>query len=171
MPGQMQITSMPQQGGMSPGGFPAQAQGWRSGVPQGGMGQPFGMRNVPAQPQMGPTPYGGGMPQFGGGMGGGGMIPPQFGGMIPQMSGNALGGVQPHIQRPDRPNGPGQGFGGHDVRAFIDAIRGWIGQRPDNMTPELRQEWIGQRPDFWSFMNQQQQQAASTPPMAAPTVI
>jgi len=199
MPGQMQITSMPQSGGMT-----FQPPGQRVGVPQGGGISPGGF---PAYPGGG---FGGMAPPMGGGFGGqrppmGGFtppqMPPQFGGMVPGMNpggitlggfpanppvptpDNALGGLpigvtQGQFQRPDGTMGNGfrMGPGMFDVRGFMDAIRTWIASRPQRQGYEgdfqtAQQDWRADRPDFWSYMNQQQAQAAGVPPMAAPTVI
>lgn len=197
LPGQMQITSVgsgsgfPMQpqgyrsgvpqggfgGGISPGGFPA--------FP-GGMTPPIGggYGGMPQRPQLG----------AGGGMGGGftpPQLPPQFAGMMPQLpaqfgtgvpAGNALGGapmspVPPGAQSFGE-NGMGR-FGGFDIQGFLEALRAWREQRPmwqgyegdRSAFRDARMDWREQRPDFWSFMNQQQAQAASTPPMSAPSVI
>lgn len=192
LPGQMQITSVG-----SGSGFPMQPQGYRSGVPQGGFGGGISPGGFPAFPNTSMAPsmgFGGQRPPMGagagGGMGGGftpPQLPPQFAGMTPQMPqfgggvpGNALGGAPmspvPPVAQSFGENGR---FGGFDIQGFMEALRAWREQRPmwqgyegdRSAFRDARMDWREQRPDFWSFMNQQQAQAATTPPMSAPSVI
>lgn len=134
LPGQMQTTSMPQgaqgwrSGGMNLGGFPA--------FPQGGM-------TPPARP----------------GMGGGGFTPPQMPDGLPQMGGVNLPqmGQVPQINpanMPQRPMHPGPGGGGggggpFDVQGYINALQGWVGNRPDDQS--LRRDWRGEMPSILDF--------------------
>lgn len=171
LPGQMQTMG-------APSALPAQAQGWRSGVP-GSPASPAG----PVTPGGFPvTPGGmggninallGGLPGIGpalGGIGSGGAVPPPAPGTAPSF---------PNQQRPDGAGfmaGDGLQRGGINGGAFMDALRAWLDTRPrwngfEGTRPEFRDarmDWRAQRPGFGSYFGQAA--PPSVPPMSAPNI-
>lgn len=122
-----QRPQMPQQQGISPGGYPAQPQMHTMGAPAPQFG------GIPQQAQQAMQQYGGGygqsaipqLPQAGGG--GGGFNPQAMQGQF----GEFRQGMQDwRSQRPDR-----QGFDG-DRDAWRQGM----------------QDWRQSRPDLWSFL-------------------
>jgi hypothetical protein len=100
---------------------------------------PQGQRVAPAQGFQMPN-----LPQMGGGV------------SMPQI--NELVGGLPNRGVANMPNiGPrpmhGMNRGGvGNIQGFIDALRGWIGQRPEDMSQaDVRQDWLSQRPTFQGF--------------------
>ena len=134
-PGQMGITSA------NPYQTMQQTQGQRVAPAMPNIPQMGGGFQMPQMPQMG-----GGQPQFGGQVGIG-----QINDLVNTLPG---GGVQnmPNIGPRPAPGMNRGGMGGQNIQGFIDALRGWIGQRPEDMSQQgARQEWMGQRPTFQGF--------------------